>query len=88
MPESNADTHWHRTCRLMAVALGLWFMFAIVLPMFVPSLNRVTIPFVDLPLGFFLAAQGALLIFVVIVFRFARRQDRVDRDHFLIGDDM
>jgi putative solute:sodium symporter small subunit len=88
MPDPNAETYWHRTRRLMLVVLGLWFVFAVVVPAFVAPLNRVIIPFLDLPLGFFLASQGTLIVFVVILFWFARRQDRIDRDHFIIGDDV
>jgi putative solute:sodium symporter small subunit len=30
-----------------------------------------------------MAAQGALITFVIMLFVFARRQDRIDRDHFI-----
>jgi putative solute:sodium symporter small subunit len=87
MPDPNIQTHWHRTRRLMFGVLGLWLFFAIVIQIFLVPLNQLTIPFLDLPLGFFLAAQGTLIAFVVILFWFARRQDRIDRDHFIIADD-
>jgi putative solute:sodium symporter small subunit len=49
-------------------------------------LNRVTIPFLDLPLGLFLTTQGTLIVFMLMLLWFARRQDRIDRDHFIIDD--
>jgi putative solute:sodium symporter small subunit len=87
MPDPNAETYWYRTNRLMLAALGLWLVLAVVLPLFVVPLNRIIIPFLDLPLGFFLAAQGTLIMLIVLSFWFARRQDRIDRDHFIIGGD-
>ena len=86
MPDPNAETYWYRTCRLMLALLGLWFVFAIMVPIFVVPLNRVTIPLLDLPLGFFLTTQGTLIVFTLMLFWFARRQDRIDRDHFIVDD--
>ena len=85
MPDQNARTHWIRTKKLMLVMMALWVFFALAVPIVVVPLNRLTIPFLDLSLGFFMAAHGALIAFVIMVFWFARRQDRIDRDHFL-GD--
>ena len=83
MPDSNAQLHLLRSKKLMLVTLGLWLCFAIITPLLAIALNRVTIPYLDLPLGFFMAAQGALVAFVLMAFWFARRQDRIDRDHFV-----
>jgi putative solute:sodium symporter small subunit len=70
----------------MLVMLGLWAGFSIVVPLFTAPLNRLAIPYLDLPLGFCMATQGALVAFVIMAFWFARRQDRVDRDHFVDRD--
>lgn len=83
MSDPSSQTHLLRTKRLMLLMLGLWLFFAIIIPLFVAVLNRFTIPYLDLPLGFFLGAQGALIAFVIMAFWFARRQDRIDRDHFI-----
>jgi putative solute:sodium symporter small subunit len=87
MPDPNADTYWYRTRRLMLVALGLWIVLAVVLPLFVVPLNRIIVPFLDLPLGFLMAAQGTLIVLIAVLFWFARRQDRIDRDHFIVDGD-
>jgi putative solute:sodium symporter small subunit len=86
MPDPNSQFHWRRTKALMFMTLGLWFVFAIAVQIFVVPLNLVIVPYLDLPLGFFLTAQGSVIAFVVISFWFARRQDRIDRDHFIVGD--
>jgi putative solute:sodium symporter small subunit len=56
---------------------------SVVVHLFVVPLNQIIIPYLDLPLGFFMAAQGALITFVIMLFVFARQQDRIDRDHFI-----
>ncbi len=83
MPDSNAQSHWIRTKQLMLLMLALWLLFSVVVHLFVVPLNQIIIPYLDLPLGFFMAAQGALITFVIMLFVFARRQDRIDRDHFV-----
>ncbi len=42
-----------------------WIGYFLLINMFVRSLNKVTVPVVDMPLGFFLAMQGAVVIFVI-----------------------
>jgi putative solute:sodium symporter small subunit len=41
-------------------------------------LNKITI--LGFPLGFYMAAQGALIAFVVMLFVFAKQQDNIDRE--------
>ena len=65
--------------------LFFWFVFAIVVPILVLPLNAITIPYLDLPLGFFAASRGALIAFTLILFVFARGQEAIDRDHFSGG---
>jgi putative solute:sodium symporter small subunit len=49
--------------------------------MFVKPLNNIVIPVLQFPLGFYMAAQGSLIAFVVMLFFFAKQQDKIDRDH-------
>jgi putative solute:sodium symporter small subunit len=85
MPDPNALSHWLRTKKLMLAMLGLGTAFSICVPMLVVPLNKFSIPYLDLPLGFFMTTQGALIAFVLMLHVFARRQDRIDRDHFSAG---
>ena len=43
--------------------------------------------FLGFPLGFYMAAQGSLIVFVVMLFKFARQQDEIDREHGYAEDD-
>ncbi|MCA1243593.1 DUF4212 domain-containing protein [Stappia stellulata] len=69
---------WHRTLRLAAVVLGLWAVFGFAVHGLVVPLNSLVIA--GFPLGFYMAAQGSLIAFVVLVFWFSARQDRIDRE--------
>ncbi|MGI9304829.1 MAG: DUF4212 domain-containing protein [Gammaproteobacteria bacterium] len=75
---ANRQEHWQRTKRLMIITLILWFIFSFVVHWFADSLNAVS--FLGFPLGFYMAAQGSEIIFVVLIFWFAWTQDKIDRD--------
>jgi putative solute:sodium symporter small subunit len=58
------------------MALVIWSLFAFLVPSFVQALNLVDV--LAFPLGYFMAAQGILIAFVIIGVLSARRQDRRD----------
>lgn len=74
-PENRAE-HWRQTRNLMIVHLTIWFIFSYVVHWFAAPLN--TINFVGWPLGYYFAAQGSLIVFVVQLFVFNRQQHAID----------
>ena len=92
MPDSTSmkekeEAHWAKTSRLMFTHLGVWFFFGFVIHMFVVPLNKITIPILNFPLGFYMAAQGSLIVFVVMLFMFAKQQDKIDREFGFAEED-
>ena len=87
MQKSSDEIHWRRTTRLMLVHLGIWFFFGYIIHMFVHTLNQFTVPILKFPLGFYMAAQGSLIVFVVMLFVFAWQQDKIDREFGVAEDD-
>jgi putative solute:sodium symporter small subunit len=71
---------------MMRWTVAIWIAFVLCVPLAAIPLNQVGIPWFDLPLGFLMATQGALIACAVITHVFVRRQDRIDRDHFHTGD--
>jgi putative solute:sodium symporter small subunit len=84
---ANQEAHWDKTTKLMFTHLAVWLFFGYIVHMFVVPLNKITIPILGFPLGFYMAAQGSLIAFVVMLFLFARQQDRIDREHGYAEDD-
>jgi len=70
--------HWQRTKRLMIITLSLWFFFSFVVHWFANALNAFT--FMGFPFGFYMAAQGSEIAFVIIIFWFVRSQHNIDRE--------
>ena len=84
MAETDRTAYWNKTRSLMLVVLALWFIFSFVVHMFVVPLNSIVI--LGFPLGFYMAAQGSLIAFVIMLFWFARRQNQIDEEHGVAED--
>jgi putative solute:sodium symporter small subunit len=78
--------YWEKTRNLMIVMLALWFFFGYVIHMFVVPLNNIVIPVLGFRLGFYMASQGSLIAFVIMLFWFARRQNAIDEEHGVAED--
>ena len=75
---SNKERHWEKTKGLMMLTLAIWFIFSIVIFMFGESLNNGS--FLGYPLAYYMCAQGSIIIFVVLIFWFANRQEKIDEE--------
>ena len=76
--------YWGRTSKLMWIILVLWVIFSFGIHLFAPSLNKIKI--IGFPLGFYMAAQGSLIIFVVLCFWNAKAQNKIDEE-FGVSDE-
>lgn len=84
LTSEQAEAYWTRTRTLMWTVLAIWLVFSFVIHFFVSSLNQVVI--LGFPVGFYMAAQGSLVVFVVLIFWFAGRQNRIDEE-FGVAED-
>lgn len=69
----------------MWIVLALWFFFSFVIHFFVNALNNIVI--LGFPLGFYMAAQGSLIAFVIIIFWYAHKQNRIDAEYGVAEDE-
>jgi len=75
---SNKERHWEKTRGLMIMTLAIWFIFSIVIFMFGEGLNNSS--FLGYPLAYYMCAQGSIVVFVVLIFWFANRQEKIDEE--------
>ena len=75
---SNKDAYWNKTKNHMIVTLVLWAFFSLVIFMFGSDLN--TSSFMGYPLAYYMCAQGSIIAFVVLIFWFANRQEKIDEE--------
>lgn len=71
--------HWRRTQRLTALLLLVWLGANLFAPWFARDLDRVTLD--RLPLGYWLAAQGLLLFYLLLIVVYVICMDRLDARH-------
>lgn len=79
--------YWRRNVRYMGMLLAVWFVvsygFGILL---VDQLNSIRIPGTGFPLGFWFAQQGAIYVFVVLIFVYVRLMNGLDKE-FGVGEE-
>ena len=75
---SNKEKHWEKSKNHMIVTLIIWFFFSTVIFMFGAEINSMS--FLGYPLAYYMTAQGSLLAFVLIIFWFANRQEKIDEE--------
>lgn len=71
--------YWHRNLTLTGVLLAIWFVVTFVLGYFAIPLAEIN--FFGWPFSFYMAAQGSLIIYVLIIWFYARRMGRLDREY-------
>ena len=81
--QGGAATHWRRTRNLTFVTLGIWFFFAFFIHWFGAELNNYS--FLGFPLGFYMAAQGSPIAFVILLYLSTRRQEKLTTNAALLN---
>ncbi|GAB4057171.1 sodium/substrate symporter small subunit [Uliginosibacterium sediminicola] len=69
--------YWRKTRAVTALLLLLWFLVCVFSCVYAGPLNAYV--FLGFPLGFYFAAQGSLLIFLLILCLYACYMNRLDR---------
>lgn len=70
--------YWRRNITLTAILLAIWFIVTYVAGFFARELNAITV--FGFPIGFYMGAQGALIVYVVIIFFYAHRMNKLDKE--------
>ncbi|HMN77087.1 MAG TPA: DUF4212 domain-containing protein [Burkholderiaceae bacterium] len=72
------DAYWRRNLRIIGLLLLVWFVVTFVAAYFARDL---AFDFFGWPFGFWVAGQGALIVYVAIVGFYARYMNRLDREY-------
>ena len=75
---SNKDRYWMKTRNLLWVTLAIWFVFSIGIFLFGAQMEASSIKPLGYPLSYYMTCQGSLGIFVILVFWFAYKQEKID----------
>jgi putative solute:sodium symporter small subunit len=82
-----ARQYWRKNLKIISLLLTIWAVvslgFGIALA---PWLNQYQLPGTEFPLGFWFAQQGSIYVFVILIFVYAWRMNRLD-DEFSASQD-
>jgi putative solute:sodium symporter small subunit len=83
---SQHENYWKANLRLVGLCLVIWFivsyLFGIIL---VEPLNNIRLG--GYKPGFWFAQQGSIYVFVALIFFYANRVGKLDREHGVDEDD-
>ena len=87
-PEINArqpmGDYWRKNLYITAVLMVTWFVVTFGVSYFARELN---FKFFGWPFSFWMASQGAPVVYVIVIWLYARHMDRLDRDHGVAEED-
>ena len=73
--------YWRRNLRYLGGLLAIWALVSFGAGiLFAGALDTVRIPGTGFPLGFWFAQQGAIYVFVVLIFVYVFLMNRLDRE--------
>lgn len=71
------EAYWRANRSLIATLLAIWFVVSYVFPIFLARpLEKVHV--LKLPMSFWWAHQGSMIVFVILIFVYAWRMDQID----------
>jgi len=71
--------YWRKNLILTGLLLAIWFLVTFVASYFARELNGLV--FLGFPFGFYMGAQGALIVYVLIIWYYARTMNRLDKEY-------
>ena len=76
----SASDYWKTNLRLIVISLTVWFVVSFGFGIFlVDTLNSISIG--GYKLGFWFAQQGSMYIFVALIFIYASKMNKLDREY-------
>jgi putative solute:sodium symporter small subunit len=80
MTAEQRDSYWKYNIKLTTILLVIWFVVTYLLGgLFAASLNQIVI--LGFPLGYYIAAQGSLAVFVVEIALYAKLMNAKDLEY-------
>ena len=70
--------YWQRNLRLTMVLLAIWFVVTFVIGYFARELS---FNFFGWPFSFYMGAQGSLIIYIVLIWIYAKRMRQLDEEY-------
>jgi len=78
--KEQADNYWKENLRIMFKLLAIWFVVSYGCGiLFIEQLNTIT--FMGFKLGFWFAQQGAMYVFIALIFVYVKKMNDLDKKY-------
>ena len=74
----NHQRYWQKNLRITAILMFIWFVVTYVVSYFARDMS---FTFFGWPFSFWMASQGSLIVYVVIIWFYARYMNQLDQEH-------
>jgi len=82
MDKTKQQKYWNENLKYLAILLSIWFLVSYVFGiLLVEQLNTIKIG--GFELGFWFAQQGAIYVFVILIFVYIRLMNQLDKKYNL-----
>ena len=71
--------YWSYNIKLTTITMIIWFVVTYVAIFFAPELDKIVI--FGFPMGYYMGAQGSLIVFVILIFVYAIKMNKADKDY-------
>lgn len=78
--KSSSNAYWKANVRTILISLAIWFVCSFGMGIILrPALKGIMIGGADL--GFWMAHNGSIYVFLVLIFAYAAKMNKLDKEH-------
>jgi len=77
--KAKLQAYWKENQKLTAILLLIWFLVSYGAVLIVNTLNNISI--LGFPLGYYMGAQGSIATFVILIFYYAYKMNKLDKKY-------
>lgn len=78
--KTSSNAYWAANIRVITISMVIWFVCSFGLGIILrPALSGISIGGADL--GFWFAQNGAIYVFLVLIFAYAAKMNKLDKEH-------
>lgn len=78
--KSSSNAYWKANVRTILISLAIWFVCSFGLGIILrPALKGIMVGGADL--GFWMAHNGSIYVFLVLIFAYAAKMNKLDKEH-------
>ncbi|MBI5848411.1 MAG: DUF4212 domain-containing protein [Nitrospirae bacterium] len=81
LDKKKLQEYWSYNIKLTTITMIIWFVVTYVAIFFAPELDKIVI--FGFPMGYYMGAQGSLIVFVILIFNYSNICDLYRRFHHL-----